>query len=348
MMQTKIWDLRGEVDSPNAKAAIEEIAEVYREGELVAIPTETVYGLGANAKDDATVKKIYEAKGRPSDNPLIVHIYDEAQMDDFITEIPEKAQQLMDVFWPGPISFILPLKEGFLCKRVSGGLSSIAVRMPSHPVGRAILKAVRLPIAAPSANLSGRPSPTTFEHVNHDLNGKVAGIVNGDQSEEGLESTVLDCTQYPFRIARPGAITAEMIEQVIPGSIDTDSVLNTDKPIAPGMKYKHYSPDTPVAMLTNLNTAITSQNNWESTLFAVPATLRKYIPENAVYRELSVDETDLKNANHNLYQILHELDTDTNIEQGYIFKFDKTDESNAFLNRLEKATGNQIVGAEQL
>lgn len=347
-MQTKIWDLSKNIDSSKAESAIKEIAEIYKEGGLVAIPTETVYGLGANAKDDAAVKKIYEAKGRPSDNPLIVHIYEANQMDDFIAEIPEKAQQLMNAFWPGPISFILPLKEGYLCERVSGGLSSIAVRMPSHPVGRVILKETKLPIAAPSANLSGRPSPTTFDHVFHDLNGKVDGIVNGDQSEEGLESTVLDCTQYPFRIARPGAITVEMIEQVIPGSVDTHTVLNTEKPIAPGMKYKHYSPDTPVTMLTDLHSVITSDKNWENTLFAVPASLKHFIPKTAMYRELSVDESDLKNANHNLYQILHELDTDVNIEQGYIFKFPENDESHAFLNRLAKATGNQEIGAAQL
>ena len=133
-------------------------------------------------------------------------------MDAFVSTIPKEAKKLMNAFWPGPISFILPLKQGYLCEKVTGGLNSIAVRMPSHPIGRAILEYVDLPIAA-SANISGRPSPTTFQHVYNDLNGKIDGIVNGDQSEEGLESTVLDCTQFPFRIARPGSITQTMLNR---------------------------------------------------------------------------------------------------------------------------------------
>ena len=132
-------------------------------------------------------------------------------MDAFVSTIPKEAKKLMNAFWPGPISFILPLKQGYLCEKVTGGLNSIAVRMPSHPIGRAILEYVDLPIAAPSANISGRPSPTTFQHVYNDLNEKIDGIVNGDQSEEGLESTVLDCTQFPFRIARPGSLLKQCL-----------------------------------------------------------------------------------------------------------------------------------------
>lgn len=348
MMHTKSWDLTGDIQSESSKKALQEIKDIYHKGGLVAIPTETVYGLGANALDENAVRKIYEAKGRPSDNPLIVHIYDKKQMEAFIAEIPPQAEQLMDAFWPGPISFILPLKQGYLCDKVTGGLNTIAVRMPSHKVGRAILETTNLPIAAPSANLSGRPSPTTFNHVWHDLSGKVDGIVNGDQSEEGLESTVIDCTQYPFRIARPGAITTEMIEQVIPGSIDKKVKLSTDKPIAPGMKYQHYAPDTPVKMLVNLTEKIKSDRDWSHTLFAVPETLKGLIPSDAKYRSLGKDELDLKSANHHLYEILHELDSDTSIEQGYIYKYQATDESTAFLNRLEKATANQQIGANEL
>ncbi|MGN5882384.1 L-threonylcarbamoyladenylate synthase [Staphylococcus simulans] len=347
-MKTKTWDLRHQLGTKQGQEALEEISAIYHAGGLVALPTETVYGLGANALDNEAVRKIYEAKGRPSDNPLIVHIHDQSQLDAFTAPRSKEVKQLMDTFWPGPISFILPLEPGYLCERVSGGLQSIAVRMPSHPIGRAILEYTNLPIAAPSANISGRPSPTTFAHVFRDLNERVEGIVNGDQSEEGLESTVLDCTQYPFRIARPGAITADMIENVLPGSVDTTAHLDTDKPIAPGMKYKHYSPETPVAMLTKLNHEISSDQDWQHTLFAVPATLKQYIPKNAIYRELSSDIYDLKAANHNLYQILHELDTDDSIHQGYIYRYETTDDSIAFLNRLEKATGNQQIGADQL
>lgn len=347
-MMTKTWDLRNQLHTEQGQRALTEISEIYHAGGLVAIPTETVYGLGANACDDQAVRRIYEAKGRPSDNPLIIHIHDKNQLDDFVASYSKEVERLMDAFWPGPISFILPLKSGYLCDRVSGGLDSIAVRMPSHPIGRAILKHTNLPIAAPSANISGRPSPTTFTHVFNDMDGRVEGIVNGDQSEEGLESTVLDCTQYPYRIARPGAITEEMIESVLPGSVDHNAQLNTEKPIAPGMKYKHYSPQTPVAMLTDLTQAISEDKDWSHTLFAVPATLKAYLPKDAIYRELAKDVTDLKSANHMLYQILHELDTDTSIEQGYIYRFEPTHESTAFLNRLEKATGNQQIGADQL
>lgn len=347
-MMTKTWDLRNQLQTEQGQRALTEISEIYHAGGLVAIPTETVYGLGANACDDQAVRRIYEAKGRPSDNPLIIHIHDKNQLDDFVASYSKEVERLMDAFWPGPISFILPLKSGYLCDRVSGGLDSIAVRMPSHSIGRAILKHTNLPIAAPSANISGRPSPTTFTHVFNDMDGRVEGIVNGDQSEEGLESTVLDCTQYPYRIARPGAITEEMIESVLPGSVDHNAQLNTEKPIAPGMKYKHYSPQTPVAMLTDLTQAISEDKDWSHTLFAVPATLKAYLPKDAIYRELAQNVTDLKSANHMLYQILHELDTDTSIEQGYIYRFEPTDESTAFLNRLEKATGNQQIGADQL
>ena len=150
-----------------------------------------VYGLGGNARDDEAVRKIYEAKGRPSDNPLIVHIYDTDQLDDFVSSISDATKRLMEAFWPGPITFILPLKKGYLCERVTGGLDSVAVRMPSHPVARALLEAVDLPIAAPSANLSGRPSPTTFEHAYEDLNHRVDGIIQSTQSDAGLELSLI-------------------------------------------------------------------------------------------------------------------------------------------------------------
>ena len=144
---------------------LENIKQVYNDGGLIAIPTETVYGLGADARNQHAVSNIYQAKGRPSDNPLIVHIHDKSQLDQIISHLPEEAKCLMDEFWPGPISFILPLRQGYLCEKVTGGLQSIAVRMPSHPIGRAILQYIDMPIAAPSANVSGRPSPTTFRHV---------------------------------------------------------------------------------------------------------------------------------------------------------------------------------------
>ncbi|RIL26104.1 L-threonylcarbamoyladenylate synthase [Staphylococcus gallinarum] len=348
-MDTKIWDFSNQNDINNNVnvAHINEIASIYNEGGLIALPTETVYGLGADARNDEAIKKIYEAKGRPSDNPLIVHIYDMDQMKQFTTNLTENVKILMKHFWPGPISFILPLKEGYLCDRVSGGLGSIAVRMPSHPVGRAILKQVYIPIAAPSANLSGRPSPTTFDHVFNDLNGRIDGIIKAEQSEEGLESTVLDCTQYPYRIARPGSVTKQMIEQILPGSIE-DKALNTEKPIAPGMKYKHYSPDTHLTIVRHLERQPNTEKDWTRTAFILPKDHETFVPNQAKFIPLCNNKNDIKGANHNLYQILHELDKNEDIQNAYIYGFDINDQTTAIMNRIMKAANQTIVEGETL
>lgn len=348
IVDTKTWDFRNINALLPANDDVQEIKRIYQQGGLIALPTETVYGLGGNAKDDDAVKAIYEAKGRPSDNPLIVHIHSMDQLADFTQNISVETITLMQHFWPGPISFIVPLKSGYLCDRVSGGLSSIAVRMPSHKVGRYILQQVDLPIAAPSANLSGRPSPTLFEHVYQDLNGRVDGIINGDQSEEGLESTVLDCTVYPFRIARPGAITKQMIEEVIPHSVEAFTDFNNEKPIAPGMKYKHYAPDTPLTIIRNFNKMPTTVQEWQNIAFIVPDNKKHLVPHNAQFISLCTDTKDLKGANHNLYTILHRLDNDTNIKHAYIYGFKDTEQSNAYMNRLMKAASQQIIEGDDL
>lgn len=343
-METKVWHMRDHISEQD----LNEIKEQFETSELVVIPTETVYGLGGNACSDEAVKRIYEAKGRPSDNPLIVHIHSMTQLDDFVEEVSPEVRELMRTFWPGPISFILPLKAGYLCERVTGGLNSIAVRMPSHPVGRRILQYVNLPIAAPSANLSGRPSPTMFQHAFDDLNGRVAGIVNGDQSEEGLESTVLDCTTYPFQIARPGAITKEMIEAVLPHSVEGKSGLKDGKPIAPGMKYKHYAPDTPVTVLTQLDGPLSNDKDWQHTAFVVPKSLQEWVPNNGHFISLCDDEEDVKAANHNLYRILHDLDTEEEITSAYIYGFTHQPKAEAYMNRLMKAANQEVVTGDEL
>ncbi|AGZ24861.1 MULTISPECIES: L-threonylcarbamoyladenylate synthase [Staphylococcus] len=342
-METKIWDLRKYSNDIHQSPDVQEIKDTVLNGGLVALPTETVYGLGADATNQEAVSHIYEAKGRPSDNPLIVHIHDMSQMNDFIDEVEPKVQRLMEAFWPGPISFILPLKSGYLCQKVTGGLNSIAVRMPSHSIGRHVLQQIDKPIAAPSANISGRPSPTTFEHVYQDMNGRIDGIINGDQSEEGLESTVLDCTQYPFRIARPGSITKMMLENVIPDCIESSNYNEASQPIAPGMKYKHYSPDTPVTILEELNEKILDNIKWEQVAFIVPESLSHFLPKEATYIKLCDDEADIKQANHLLYSILHEIDQRVDITQAYIYGFDESDQSEAIMNRMLKAAGNKIV-----
>ncbi len=231
---------------------IEEGAEYIRQGKLVAFPTETVYGLGANALDEKAVKHIFEAKGRPSDNPLIVHIASLDNLERLVTNLPESGRLLIDKFWPGPLTLILP-KSDLIPNEVTAGLDTVAIRMPSHPVAYSLIRASSLPIAAPSANRSGRPSPTSARHVVEDLYGRIPLIIDGGECSVGLESTVLDMSgQIPI-ILRPGGITREMIEDVI-GAVEVDKRVLTppkegDRVRSPGMKYTHYAPKAPVIIV---------------------------------------------------------------------------------------------------
>jgi L-threonylcarbamoyladenylate synthase len=218
-------------------------AEVLKDGGLVAFPTETVYGLGANALNENAVENIFKAKGRPNDNPLIVHISDYIALDKIVQNISENASLVMNKFWPGPITLVLD-KSPNIPLIITAGLPTVAVRLPSHPIALALLSACGLPIAAPSANISGKSSPTSAEHVIHDLNGKVDVIIDAGNCSVGLESTVLDVTVNPPIILRPGAITASQIEAVL-GKVIFDATGNkgdSTVPKAPGMKYTHYSP----------------------------------------------------------------------------------------------------------
>lgn len=231
---------------------IEYAGKIIRSGGLVGIPTETVYGLGANALDGECVKKIYEAKGRPSDNPLIVHIFSFSQWGALVTEIPEKAKRLAEKFWPGPLTIILK-KTDIVPKETSGGLNTVAVRMPSDINARRIIESAGVPVAAPSANTSGKPSPTTAAHVINDLGGKIEAVVDGGECNVGVESTVITLVTDPPRLLRPGGITPEMIESVI-GEIEIDDAVfnkleDGKKAASPGMKYKHYSPSARVILL---------------------------------------------------------------------------------------------------
>ena len=193
---------------------IRKAGEILRRGGLVAIPTETVYGLAANALDGEAVKRIYQAKGRPSDNPLIVHISDFSQLAPLVREVPEAAKRLAAVFWPGPLTIILP-KSDLVPTTTSGGLDTVAVRCPSHPTARAVIDAAGVPLAAPSANLSGKPSPTTFRHVQEDLTGRVDALLDGGDCAVGVESTVLTLAQGTPRILRPGGITLAKLRSVL-------------------------------------------------------------------------------------------------------------------------------------
>ena len=234
-------------------------AALLREGKLVAFPTETVYGLGADATSVPAVLSIFRAKGRPADNPLIVHIYDRAQLDGLCT-VPDEALPLMDAFWPGPLTILFE-KLPAVPDEVTAGLPTVAVRMPSHPVAAAMLRACGLPIAAPSANSSGRPSPTLASHVFEDMKGKIPLVLDGGPCNVGLESTVVDLCHGKPTILRPGGITKEMLESVLGREVAlAGSILRPLKPdekaLSPGMRYRHYAPNATVTLVDGKEDAV--------------------------------------------------------------------------------------------
>lgn len=242
-METIIFD----IDPENIPAKdIEQAAEMIKKGGLVAFPTETVYGLGANGLDEDAVKKIFIAKGRPQDNPLILHISDLSQVKQLARNVPENATKLMEHFWPGPLALILKKKDA-VPDIITGGLNSVAIRMPRNAIALELIRASGCPLAAPSANLSGKPSPTRAKYVIDDLNGRIDAIIDGGKVDIGIESTVIDMTGDVPHILRPGKITKKQIEEVI-GNIG-DAKLSSDKPKAPGMKYRHYSPEAKICIV---------------------------------------------------------------------------------------------------
>ena len=224
---------------------INQAGEIIRQGGLVAFPTETVYGLGADALNEEAAAKIYAAKGRPSDNPLIAHIADLEMLKPLVEEIPPVAEKLMDAFWPGPMTLIFN-KSNLVPKGTTGGLDTVAVRYPNHPIAQALIKAAGVSIAAPSANLSGKPSPTLGEHVIDDMDGRIDMIIDGGMVGMGLESTIIDVTVNPPMILRPGFITYEMVKEIVPDATEDRTIFTKPtkefKPKAPGMKYRHYAP----------------------------------------------------------------------------------------------------------
>lgn len=227
--------------------SLEEAGRVLRAGGTVAFPTETVYGLGADALNPAAIEKIFAAKGRPMDNPLIVHIADWQQLSLLTKDPPSALYQLGERFWPGPLTLIVP-RHPRVPAEVSAGLSTVALRWPDHPVAVALIKVAGIPLAAPSANRSGKPSPTRAQHVKDDLEGKIDMILDGGPTGVGMESTVLDLTQDPPVILRPGGVTREMLKAVL-GRVEEVAEETVAAPPSPGMKYRHYAPDTPLLLL---------------------------------------------------------------------------------------------------
>lgn len=332
---------------------IKTAAELIREGELISFPTETVYGLGADATNEQAVQKVYRAKGRPSDNPLIVHVATKAEVADYVTEIPTVAEILMEYFWPGPLTLIFKVKEGAFAHTVTAGLDSVAIRMPDNSVTLSLIKEAQTPLVGPSANTSGKPSPTTAKHVYHDLQGKIAGIVDGGATGVGLESTVLDITtpEKPT-ILRPGGISRAELEEVIGYvAVDQHLVSSDEVPKAPGMKYKHYSPDEPVIIVAG------NQNLWQEAVRHYQA-LGQQIGilandemvaafSNQVAETYSLGEKgNIHSAAHKIFAGLRYFEQ-TEATLILAEAYPEEGLGAAYMNRLKKAAGNQFYRSSE-
>ncbi|WP_066296742.1 L-threonylcarbamoyladenylate synthase [Bacillus sp. FJAT-29937] len=345
-MNTERWSVDKYVDDLESYPQIAQAADLLKNNEVVAFPTETVYGLGGNAENSEAVAKIFAAKGRPSDNPLIIHIAEEHQLNDFAKDISDQARLLIKEFWPGPLTLIFKKKEEKLSDQATAGLSTVAVRMPDHPVALAILKKSGLPIAAPSANRSGKPSPTTAEHVWEDLNGKIAGIVDGGQTGVGVESTVLDCTEEIPVILRPGAVTKEQIEAVI-GEVSVDAALLDagQAPKSPGMKYRHYAPDAPLYLVNGSREFIqelVDKKKEEGLTVGVLTTVENEAFYQADYVVPCGQRENLETVASYLYEALRKFNN-TNADIIYSEMFPNEGVGVAVMNRLMKAAGHRVI-----
>lgn len=339
-------------DDDNNEIIIKTAADIIARGGLVAFPTETVYGLGGDAFDVNASARIYEAKGRPSDNPLIVHIAALEDLYSLTDNVPDKALALAKEFWPGPLTMIVD-KKSCVPDTVTGGLSTVAVRLPSHKVARDLIKASGTFIAAPSANLSGRPSPTRAEHVIEDLSGRVDMIIDGGDIEIGLESTIVDLTEDVPVILRPGYITMEMIEDVI-GDVRLDKALMTGvsdgvAPKAPGMKYRHYAPKAELTIVEgerdkviNRINSFVEEGRRRNRKVGVMLTAETYdMVEADVKISLGSGDSNEEIA-RNLFATLREFD-ETGVDVIYSEGFGDNGLGQAVMNRLLKAAGHRVI-----
>lgn len=348
-METKL--VKVDTENPE-KSVLTEAAEILKNGGLVAFPTETVYGLGANGLDEKACKRIYEAKGRPSDNPLILTIGDLDGLYKIVGKVTENAKKIIDAFWPGPITLVLP-KADCVPETVTGGLDTVAVRYPSNKIARKLIKIAGIPVAAPSANSSGKPSPTRASHVEFDLNGKIEMIIDGGAADWGLESTILDVSEDKPVLLRPGAVTQDMIEDVV-GEIDVDPAVYSKPdgnivPKAPGMKYKHYSPSAKVILVSgSMENVISTINEKISTdeknglrvgVMATTQTKDRYIGGEVL---VVGDRTKPETIGANLFKILRKFDF-IGVDIVYSEVFDEDGEGAAIMNRLNKAAGFNYI-----
>lgn len=348
LMKTKII----QIDDNNIdKQVIQEAGDILKKGGLVAFPTETVYGLGGDALNERSSAKIYKAKGRPSDNPLIVHIANMQDLEKIAVDIPEAAYRLAEKYWPGPLTMIFH-KSGAVPLTTTGGLETVAVRMPSHKTAAALIEAAGGFVAAPSANRSGRPSPTLAQYVIEDLDGYVDMIIDGGQADIGLESTIIDLTlDYPV-ILRPGYITEEMLRETA-GRVDTDRTLpdqhSTQAPKAPGMKYRHYAPKGSLTIIEgdsreviaciNEKLAALKKEGVKTGVIATDETAEYYIGDSVKSPGKRQDEEAI--AKH-LFRILREFDVE-DVQVIYAEAFPGEGIGQAVMNRLLKAAGHHII-----
>ncbi len=352
-MKTQVWKISDSGEfSDEDRRRLEEAAQIIRRGGLVAFPTETVYGLGANALDAKAAAKIYAAKGRPSDNPLIAHVSSLEEIRPLVSEIPDMGRRLAEAFWPGPMTLVFP-KSDLVPHGTTGGLDTVAVRMPSDPVAAELIRLSGVPIAAPSANTSGRPSPTTAEHVLQDMDGRIDAILDGGPVGIGLESTIVDVTETVPVLLRPGAITMEMLRSKV-GEVLVDPAilgpLSPDvHPKAPGMKYRHYAPKADLTLIEGESRAVVETINRLAAeklaegkrvgIICTDETAQAY-PIGMV-RSIGVRSQE-ETVAHNLYAVLREFD---DLEAEYIFSegFSQDHLGRAIMNRLNKAAGYHIL-----
>ncbi len=366
MMETRIIKLndycRTEILSDADREKLKEAAEILKEGGLVAFPTETVYGLGGNALMPEASERIYAAKGRPSDNPLIVHIADIKDLKPLVSEIPEAARKMAERYWPGPLTMVFK-KSPLVPSRTTGGLDTVAVRFPVHPAAMELIRLSGVPVAAPSANRSGRPSTTTAAHCIEDLTGRVDAIVDGGSADIGVESTILDVSGEEPQLLRPGAVTKEMIEETLGIELAEDAALKGPlaadvRPKAPGMKYRHYAPKAPMQLVMGKNgseavaPAILScllesiRKGRKTALLCSEECLRELkaldsFPEKDIIIKPGGSRRDQYAMAHDLFELLREMD-ETDAE--YIIAEGCSEEQlgYAVMNRLKKAAAWQI------
>ena len=329
-----------------------EAAQILRDGGLVAFPTETVYGLGANALDEAAAKKIYAAKGRPSDNPLIAHISCLEELKPLVAYIPEAGRKLAEAYWPGPLTMVFP-KSDIVPYGTTGGLDTVAVRMPSDPVANRLIKLAGVPVAAPSANTSGRPSPTTAQHVWQDMEGKIEMILDGGPVGIGVESTIVDVSGDVPTLLRPGAITMEMLRETV-GRVEIDPAIQAPpsadlRPKAPGMKYRHYAPHADLQLV---------EGETDKVVETINALVKEKLAEGIKVGVICTDETkdrfpqgEVRSVGlrakeetiaHNLFAVLREFD-DLDVDCIYSESFSKDHLGQAIMNRLTKAAGYHVL-----